>query len=322
MSKQNRKLREKDQRKSGKEELDEMKERTIQMNALIRKLKDLSAEKSIDKLDEAEETAAMLIVFGENVIPEMQSITQDESNPAFELACFVLSGVGGPVATSTLVDILEHTEHIDAVSAAISLNIGKEAVPFLIEKVKSRIGKPAKDQNGFKQVTNNHILCLGDIRSKESLSFLTSLLDDYIKEMPSESFDVAKHKWKYSSFDLFHILEALVRQQNKKAIPHIAKARDKFPIEFVDHKICQIAIGRIALAKPEGFLPLEVLDIAFPPNFLLGAFSGNDFGERDKFMAEYADYFTKELYPHYADLAKQESGKPDEHSDGEAEEFE
>ena len=322
MSKQNRRAREEDWGKSGEEDLDEVKERANQMDALIRKLKDLSAAKSIDKLDEAEETAAMLIVFGENVIPEMQSITQDESTPAFELACFVLSGVGGPVATSTLVDILERTVHVDAVSSAISLNIGKEAVPFLIERVKSRIGKPVKDQNGFRQVTNNHILCLGSIRSKVSLDFLTALLDDYIKEMPSKSFDVGKHKWKYSSFNLFHILEALVRQQNKKAIPHIAKARDKFPIEFVDHKICQIALGRIALAKPEGFLPLEALDLAFPPNFLLGAISGSDFGKRNKFMAEYADYFTKELYPHYADLAKQASWKPDEHSDGEPEEFE
>ncbi|MHB8372626.1 MAG: HEAT repeat domain-containing protein [Thermoplasmataceae archaeon] len=315
MSKQKRKVSEKSQEKSGKEDMDAETEEMDDMDTLIRKVKELSAEKSIEKLDEAEEAAARLIVFGDDAIPEMLPITRDESNPAFELACFVLSGVGGPVATPTLVDILENTEHSEAVSDLISNNLGKEAVPLLIEKVKSRIGNPVKDKNGFKQVTNNHILCLGNIHCKESLNFLTSLLDDYIKEMPSKSFDIGKHKWKYSSFDLFFILEALVRQQNKKAIPHIAKARDNFPIKFVDHKICQIAIGKIALARPDGFLPMEVMDIIIPPNFLLRVLGEDEGNERDYFTSEYGDYFTKELYPHYDELEKKAHKKPDEDFD-------
>ena len=315
MSKQKRKVSEKDQGKSGEEDLYEETEEMDDMDTLIRKVKELSAEKSIEKLDEAEEAAARLIVFGEDAIPEMLSITKDESNPAFVLACFVLSGVGGPVATSTLVNILENTEYSEAVSDLISNNLGKEAVPLLIEKVKSRIGNPVNGKNGFKQVTNNHILCLGNIHCKDSLNFLTSILDDYIKEMPSRSFDIGKHKWKYSSFDLFFILEALVRQQNKKAIPHIAKARDNFPIEFADHKICQIAIGKIALGRPDGFLPMELLDIAFPPNFLLGALGEDEGSGRDFFMSEYGDYFTRELYPHYDELAKKAHKKPAEDAD-------
>ncbi len=312
MSKQKRRVNEKDHGKSEEEDLDEETEEIDDMDTLIRKMKELSAEESIEKLDEAEESAARLIVFGEDVIPEMLPITKDETNPAFELACFVLSGVGGPVATSTLVNILENTEHSEAVSDLISNNLGKEAVPLLIEKVKSRIGKPVKDQKGFKQVTNNHILCLGNIHSRDSFNFLTSILDDFIKEMPSKSFDVRKHKWKYSSFDLFFILEALVRQQNKRAIPHIAKARDSFPMEFADHKICQIAIGKIALSRPEGFLPLEVMDIVFPPDLLFRVMGEDEGNKRDFLTSEYGDYFTKELYPHYDELEKERNRKGDE----------
>jgi hypothetical protein len=83
----------------------------------------------------------------------------------------------------------------------------------------------------------------------------------------------------------------MVRQQDKRAIPHIRKARDFFPDNYADYKICQIAMGRIKKGKVEGYLPLEVLDIVMPMGALMDMFSGGKLGHKDTFDEEYGEYF-------------------------------
>jgi len=86
-----------------------------------------------------------------------------------------------------------------------------------------------------------------------------------MSKMPNKPFDPTEYDWKYRNVDFFHLLDCMVRQQNKSAIPHIRKARDFFPENYTDYIICQTAIDRIKTKSPdEGYLPLEALDIAFP----------------------------------------------------------
>lgn len=95
--------------------------------------------------------------------------------------------------------------------------------------------------------------------------------------------------------DFFFILESLVRQQDDRAIPHLQNARNSFPKNYVDHIVCQIAIGRIKKRRPdEGFLPLEVMDMAMPPDALMNLLSGGKHEYKDTFNEDYGEYFEDE----------------------------
>jgi hypothetical protein len=115
-----------------------------------------------------------------------------------------------------------------------------------------------------------------------------------MSEIPDDPFDPTKLDWKYRNIDLFHLLDCMVRQQDKSAIPHIKKARDHFPEEYTDYLICQIAIGRIKKGKVEGYLPMEALEIAMPSGAIMDALSGGEFGWKDTFEEDYGEYFYDE----------------------------
>lgn len=91
--------------------------------------------------------------------------------------------------------------------------------------------------------------------------------------------------------DFFHLLDCMVHQQDKRAIPHIRKARDCFPENYTDYKVCQIAIGRIKKGRVEGYLPMEALEIAMPSGAIMNALSGGELGWKDTFDEEYGEYF-------------------------------
>ena len=154
--------------------------------------------------------------------------------------------------------------------------------------VENRIANPIKDASNL---TGSALLNIGEIQCGESIEFLNTLLDEYMSEMPDETFDPGKHDWKYRNVDFFHILESMVRQQDTSAIPHIRKTRDFFPDDFVDYKICQIAMGRIKKGHVDGFLPLEYLDIALPSGAIMNMLSGGELGYEDTFEENYGEYF-------------------------------
>ena len=111
-------------------------------------------------------------------------------------------------------------------------------------------------------------LKLGD----ESIKFLNKLLGDYMSEIPKEPFNPSKRDWKFRNVSLFHLVDCMVQQQDKRTIPHIKKVRDFFPRNYTDHKVCQIAIGRIIKRRPdEGYLPLESLEITMPSRAIMNA---------------------------------------------------
>ena len=143
--------------------------------------------------------------------------------------------------------------------------IGPVCVPEVIKKIEYRIKHPIKKGVGIGLVTLDALSTIGEIKCDGSIKFLNVLLDDYISEMPDKPFDPTEYDWKYRNIDFFHLLNCMVKQQDKRAIPHIRKARDFFPENYTDYVICQIAIDRIKTKSPEeGYLPLEALDIAFP----------------------------------------------------------
>jgi len=121
-----------------------------------------------------------------------------------------------------------------------------------------------------------------------------NLLDDYISEMPDETFDPTTREWKYRNVELFHLLDCLVRQQNISAIPHIKKARDCFPKEYTDYIICQIAIGRLKKGTVEGYLPMEAMEIAMPSGMIMDVLSGGQYDWKDRFDEEYGEYFDED----------------------------
>jgi hypothetical protein len=158
--------------------------------------------------------------------------------------------------------------------------------------VENRIANPIKDASNL---TGSALLTIGEIQCGESIKFLNTLLDEYMSEMPDETFDPGKHDWKYRNVDFFHILESMVRQQDTSAIPHIRKTRDFFPDDFVDYKICQIAMGRIKKGHVDGFLPLEYLDIAMPSAAIMNMLSRGELGYEDTFEENYGEYFEDDV---------------------------
>ncbi|MDM8517200.1 hypothetical protein QUF76_13445, partial [Desulfobacterales bacterium HSG16] len=76
----------------------------------------------------------------------------------------------------------------------------------------------------------------------------------------------------YINFEFFQILDCMVKQQNKRSVPHIYKSRNFFPKGFVDYTVCNIAAGRIEKGINKGYLPMEAVEIAFPEG---AAFNGD-----------------------------------------------
>lgn len=128
-----------------------------------------------------------------------------------------------------------------------------------------------------------------EISCEESVGFLNKLLDDYMKEILSEVFDPSKHEWRFRNVDFFLILDAVVKQQDERAIPHICKAQAFFPSSFTEHIVCRITVGRIKKKKPEGYLPLEALDITLPASRIMSAFLGEE-PEEDFLEKNYGEF--------------------------------
>lgn len=163
-----------------------------------------------------------------------------------------------------LINILEEPELGENAVEELK-KFGPICIPEVIKRVEYRIKHPIKKGVGIDLITAYSLTTIGEIRCDESINFLNNLLDNYMSEIPHESFDPTKRDWKYRNVDFFHLLDCMVKQQNKRAIPHIRKARDFFPENYTDYIICQIAIDRIKTKTPdEGYLPLEALDMSLP----------------------------------------------------------
>ncbi|MFH1320063.1 MAG: hypothetical protein ABII90_05335 [Bacteroidota bacterium] len=159
----------------------------------------------------------------------------------------------------------------------------------LIKKIKQALKSPKKDEEK-EYLINDILLAISKIKCRRSVDFLAELLDDYMNEISEK--ELENNKRKYVNLDFFHLLDCLVKQQDKKAIPHIIKARDFFPENYTDYLICQIAAGRIKKGTDEGCLHLEALEITFPTGKLFEALSHGEMEYQDNFEENYDEYLT------------------------------
>ena len=168
----------------------------------------------------------------------------------------------------------------------------KFIIPIFVNEINSLM-----KINQFNREVNDkvtHLLTgIGKIKCDESANFLNHLLDDYMKEL--EKYDFEDERNKYKNFEFFYILDCMVKQQNKTAIPYLIHARDFFPEEYTDHIICQIAIGRIIKGEDEGFLPGEAINISLPAGQIFNMLSGGESDYKDDFDEVYGKYFSEEF---------------------------
>ncbi|HDP37083.1 MAG TPA: HEAT repeat domain-containing protein [Candidatus Atribacteria bacterium] len=268
------------------------KEIESKIKKLIKELKKYDGmEYSVEMEEELKEIEDKLVSCGKSAVPQLIEVLNKHTWRSSWHAANALGAIGDKKAIVHLVNTLEEPELGENAKDALK-KFGLTCIPSVIKKVEYRIKHPIKDAScSLDIITAPALDTIGEIRCEESAKFLNNMLDDYISEMPDEPFDPAKHDWKYRNVDLFHLIDCMVRQQDKSAIPHIRKARDFFPENYTDYKICQIAIGRIKKGKVEGYLPLEALEIAMPSGAIMDALSGGELGWKDTFDEEYGEYF-------------------------------
>jgi len=245
--------------------------------------------------EDLEGTKNKLVSTGKAAVPYLIDLL-DQYTIACLYAADALGEIEDEEAIKPLISTLEDEDSDLGEHAKDALKkFGPVCIPEVITKVEYRIAHPIKRRTNTGLVTGYALSAIGEIRCDESIKFLNRLLDDYISEMPKESFDPSERDWKFRNVNLFHLLDCMVKQQDRRAIPHIKKARDFFPKNYTDHKVCQIAIGRIKKKMPdEGYLPLEALDIMLPSGAIMDALSGGELGWKDTFDEEYGEYFDEE----------------------------
>ena len=167
------------------------------------------------------------------------------------------------------------------------LNKNKESIlSIVIDAINDRITVCKKDDIVNSEITDL-LSIIGNIRCNESTDFLNSLLDNYMKEINTYN----SEQWKYINVDFFHLLDCMVKQQNKKSVSHIINARNFFSEEYTEYIVCQIAAGRITKGKPEGYLPMEAIEISIPSGRIMQILSGNKYEYKDDFDELYGEYF-------------------------------
>lgn len=219
----------------------------------------------------------------------------NKKDKARKSAPWILANIDASRAAPILIPMINDDDLLEEVSDAL-IAIGEPIIQELIELFKHKMNN---ERNDVHTTMDNILLTIGKIQCEKAAEYLNDLLDEYIAVMPDKEFDPSKYEWKFRNVDFFHILEAIVRQQNKNSIEHLKEARDRFPSNYTEHLVCQIAIGRIIKHRPgEGFLPLEALDIMIP-SFQIFKYIAEDTDtekSEDWFKKVYGEYFTKDIY--------------------------
>ena len=272
-----------------------LKETEKRIKKVIEQLKKCDDDKKID--DDGKMTSGMmdtLVSIGKPAVPLLIELLNDHDT---WMSCFFAADALGEIraeeAIGPLADALEDPELGENAYKALK-KFGPVCIPQVISRIEHRIENPIDTESKIDLTTTHALNVIGETKCDISTKFLCELLDDYVSEMPDEAFDPTKRDWKYRNIDLFHLLDCMVRQQDKGAIPYIRKARDCFPEDYTDYLICQIAIGRIMKGKIEGYLPMEALEISMPSGAIMDALSGGEYGWEDIFDENYGEYFDDE----------------------------
>jgi hypothetical protein len=265
---------------------EKIEERVTKLIAMLKRYDD--KEEYSPKIEkELEKIKYRIVSKGSEAVPYLIELLKDTDTWSSSYVIEALGEIGDDRAIAPLVDIIEYGELGEEISEALK-KFGPKSVPQIIKKVEYRIANPTDDD----EITTDVALgVIGEIKCEESITFLNNLLDEYMSEIPEGIFDPTKHDWRFKNIDIFQILDSMVCQQDKRAIPHIRKARDFFQKENIEYIICQIAIGRIKKRRPdEGYLPLEALEITMPSGAIMNALTHGDFGWEDTLQEDYGEY--------------------------------
>ena len=195
-----------------------------EIQKIITRLKEFDETKDIDHDAEAS-MMETLISIGKPAVPSLiELLLNHDAWMSSAFAADVLGEIGDTRAIGPLADALEDFELGEHASRALK-KFGSACISDVIQRVEYRIAHPIETGSALDLITSHALKLLGDIHCDQSSHFLNNLLDDYILEMPDETFDPSAHEWKYRNVDFFHLLDCLVKQQNISAIPHIRKAR-------------------------------------------------------------------------------------------------
>ncbi|MCK4347516.1 MAG: HEAT repeat domain-containing protein [Thermoplasmatales archaeon] len=268
------------------------KKKETEIEKLIHELKKYDKDKKYPQKNEEglKKTRDKLISIGKPAVPELINVLNNHDSWSCYFAAEALGDINDKRAIEPLMDAFKEFGLRETAERALK-KFGRICAPKAIKKIEDIIRKHTNKKGGMNPIISSTLSVIGEIQCDESINFLNRLLDDYTDNMPEEGFEITKHEWKYQNFDFFHLLDCMVRQQNKKAIPFIKKARDQFPENYTDYKICQIAIGRIKKERVEGYLPMEALEIMMPSGAIMNALSGGELGWKDTFDEEYGEYF-------------------------------
>ena len=268
------------------------KKKETEIEKLIHELKKYDKDEKYpqENGEGLKKTRDKLISIGKPAVPELINVLNNHDSWSCYFAAEALGDINDERAIEPLMDAFKKFGLRGTAERALK-KFGRICAPTAIKKIEDIIKKHTNKKEGMNPIISSTLSVIGEIQCDESINFLNRLLDDYTDNMPKEGFEITKHEWKYQNFDFFHILDCMVRQQNKKAIPFIKKARDQFPENYTDYKICQIAIGRIKKGRVEGYLPMEALEIMMPSGAIMNALSGGELGWKDTFDEEYGEYF-------------------------------
>jgi hypothetical protein len=275
----------------------DIKKSEDEIQEIIRQLKIFDETRTGDSKAEAS-MRKRLIAIGKPAVPSLIELLHSQNTwMSSAFAADVLGEIGDIRAIEPLADTLEHFDLGEYAYNAFK-QFGSQCIPTVIERIEYRIVHPIEAGISIDLITSYAFSVLGDIQCDQSSQFLNTFLDnyidDYILEMRDETFNPTKRKWKYMNVDFFHLLDCMVRQQNKSAIPIIKKARDCFPKEYTDYIICQIAIGRLKKGEVESYLPMEALEITLQSGLIMDALSGGQYGWEYPFDEKYGEYFDED----------------------------
>jgi len=272
---------------------DTKKKAEDEIQQIITRLKTCDETKDIEHEAEAS-MMETLITIGKPAVPSLIELLQNHDTwMSSAFAADALGEIGDKRAIGPLADALEDPELGENAYRALK-TIGSACISEVIKKIEYRVTHPIETGTSIDLITSHALKVVGEIQCDQSIKSLNNLLDDYVSEMPDESFDPTTLDWKYRNVDLFHLLDCMVRQQDKSAIPYIRKAKECFPENYTDYKICQIAIGRIKHGKVEGYLPMEALEISMPSGRIMDALSGGQYGWKDTFDEDYGEYLDED----------------------------
>lgn len=162
-------------------------------NNLAKLIKDLkkcdNMKYSPEKNELLQKIRNKIIAIGTPAVLPMIKILEDQEDPSWESAAYIAGELHDERAIMPLINAIEnHDLKITANEQLIKF--GPDVVPEVIKRVENRIANPIKEGIGASNMTGSALLTIGEIHCGESIEFLNTLLDEYMSEMPDESFDL------------------------------------------------------------------------------------------------------------------------------------